>query len=142
MDKTDVNIDDVLADTAQVRLFDSRGLFGCNLGKPISVEQALRLMARFRNTPRPAKTCLDESHDRFYTKFSYSDQLRCTDDAVAEVRIGACFGYISPACKIQETFAMYECAKNIASGKCADEYIRQTIGRELFPKLYANKKQR
>ncbi len=34
------------------------------------------------------------------------------------------------------------CAHNLRCGKCRDEFIRKTLGVMLFPKLYANDKQK
>ena len=42
----------------------------------------------------------------------------------------------------QKLWTVNKCAKNIATGKCHDEYIRNTLGTTLFPKYYAQDKQR
>lgn len=38
--------------------------------------------------------------------------------------------------------ALRKCATNLATGKCQDEYMRQTIGTILFPQFYHNTKQK
>ncbi len=37
---------------------------------------------------------------------------------------------------------MQRCANNLRSGKCQDDFIRQTIGVLLFPQYYGNTKQK
>ena len=33
-----------------------------------------------------------------------------------------------------------ECAKSLASGKCVDEFMRETVGAVLYPQFYAKEK--
>ena len=41
-----------------------------------------------------------------------------------------------------EEAKMNTCYKNLAEGKCCDEFIRRTLGAILFPQYYAKDKQR
>lgn len=38
--------------------------------------------------------------------------------------------------------AIKQCIDNMATGKCLDEYVCNTIGAALYPQLYGNKKER
>ena len=133
----------VLNDRVQVRLYDASGLFGCNLGRPISVARTLKLIKGLHAAQRPEKICLDDaSQGRFYAKFTYAYPTHFSDNAAAELRLAAHFGYICPLCDIREKYPMYACAERIRLGECRDEFIRQTVGATLFPELYANKGQK
>lgn len=35
-----------------------------------------------------------------------------------------------------------DCLQHLATGKCTDQYIRETIGRTVFPELYSTNKQK
>ena len=65
-----------------------------------------------------------------------------SDKAVAQLRLGTHFGYISPSCDIRSNYPLDECINKIRLGECRDEFIRQTVGVTLFPEHYANQKQR
>lgn len=62
--------------------------------------------------------------DLFYS-YDKSQQTKC----------GICMN------KIEEKLTAH-CARNLRAGKCQDEFMRRTLGATLFPRLYANEKQK
>lgn len=132
----------ILSDRVQVRLYEGTAGFGCDLGEPITMGCALKLMKRIHTVPRPEKICLDANECRFFAKLIYGYPTHYSDKAVAQLRLGTHFGYIGTSCNIRNNYPMYECAKKIRLGECRDEFIRQTVGVTMFPELYANKKQK
>lgn len=132
----------ILSDRVQVLLYEGTAGFGCDLGEPITMGCALKLMKRIHTVPRPEKICLDANECRFFAKLIYGYPTHYSDKAVAQLRLGTHFGYIGTSCNIRNNYPMYECAKKIRLGECRDEFIRQTVGVTMFPELYANKKQK
>ena len=134
----------ILSDLVQVQLYEGTCGFGRNLGKPITMEHALKLMKRIYTVPRPQKICLDANDCPFFAKLIYAYPAYFSDQAVAQLRLGTHFGEISTSCGIRSNYPLDECINKIRFGECRDEFIRQTVGATLFPKLYAteNQKQR
>ena len=132
----------ILSDRVQVQLFEGTCGFGRDLGDPITMGLALKLMKRIYTVPRPNKICLDANDCSFFAKLIYSYPAPFSDQAVAQLRLGTHFGYISPSCNIHSNYPLDECINKIRLGECRDEFIRQTVGVTLFPKLYATKKQK
>ncbi|MBR3930396.1 MAG: hypothetical protein IKJ62_02335 [Alphaproteobacteria bacterium] len=132
----------ILSDLVQVRLFEETGGFGHVLGKPITMGQALKIMKRIYNVPRPEKICLDTYDFSFVAKMIYAYPTRFSDDAVAELRLGTHFDKICPKCNINSDYPMHACLNKISLGECQDEFIRKTVGEIVFPELYATKNQK
>lgn len=132
----------ILSDLVQVRLFEGTRKFGHDLGKPITMGQALKLMKRFHNISRPEKICLDTFDCRFFAEMIYAYPPRFSDDAAAELRLVTHFGKICPKCNINSDYKLHACVNKIMLGECCDEFIRKTVGKIVFPELYANKKQK
>ena len=132
----------ILSDLVQVQLYEGTCGFGRDLGEPITMARALKLMKRIYAVPRPQKICLDANDCPFFAKLIYAYPTRFNDKAVAQLRLGTHFGYISPSCDIRSNYPLDECINKIRLGECRDEFIRQTVGVTLFPELYATKKQK
>ena len=132
----------------QVRLYDYLDKWYCNLGAPVSMGCALALLKRLRDVPRPGTVCLD---DKMLNRFKgFRAELttyypgRYSDYANGVLSLIAPYRYTCSECEMGENHSanMQVCAENIMSGKCRDEFIRQTVGVTLFPEHYAAKKQR
>lgn len=132
----------ILSDFVQVRLFEGTRKFGHDLGKPITMVQALKLMKRFHNISRPEKICLDTFDCHFFAEMIYAYPTRFSDDAAAELRLVTHFGKICPKCNINSDYKLHACVNKIRLGECCDEFIRKTVGEIVFPELYVNKKQK
>ena len=132
----------ILSDRVQVQLYEGTCGFGRDLGEPITMGCALKLMKRIYTIPRPKKICLDANDCSFFAKMIYGYPAPFSDKAVAQLRLGTHFGYISPSCDIRSNYPLDECITKIRLGECRDEFIRQTVGVTLFPEHYATKKQR
>ena len=132
----------ILSDRVQVQLFEGTCGFGRNLGDPITMGRALKLMKRIYTFPRPQKICLDANDCSFFAKLIYAYPAPFSDQAVAQLRLGTHFGEISPSCDIRCNYPLDECINKIRLGECRDEFIRQTVGVTLFPELYATKNQK
>ena len=135
-------------DMIQVRLYDYLDKWYCNLGAPVSMGCALALLKRLRDVPRPGTVCLD---DKMLNRFKgFRAELttyypgRYSDYANGVLSLIAPYRYTCSECEMGENHSanMQVCAENIMSGKCRDEFIRQTVGVTLFPEHYAAKKQR
>ena len=133
----------------QVRLYDYLDNSYCNLGAPVSMECALKLMGRLRDVPRPADICLDDKiPNRFKgLRAELIDYYpgRFSDYATGVFSLIAPFRYTCTKCKMDaenHSRNMEKCADCIMSGKCRDEFVRQTVGVTLFPELYATKNQK
>ena len=132
----------ILSDRVQVQLYEGTCGFGRDLGEPITMGRALKLMKRIYTVPRPKKICLDTNDCPFFAKMIYEYPAPFSDKAVAQLRLGTHFGYISPSCDIRSNYPLDECINKIRLGECRDEFIRQTVGVTLFPEHYAKDKQR
>lgn len=132
----------ILSDRVQVQLYEGTCGFGRDLGEPITMGRALKLMKRIYTAPRPKKICLDANDCSFFAKMIYEYPAPFSDQAVAQLRLGTHFGYISPSCDIRSNYPLDECINKIRLGECRDEFIRQTVGVTLFPEHYAKDKQR
>ena len=132
----------ILADLVQVQLYEGTCGFGRDLGEPITMACALKLMKRIYAVPRPQKICLDAKDCPFFAKLIYAYPTRFNDKAVATLRLGTNFGYISPSCDIRSDYPLDECINKIRLGECQDEFIRKTVGEIMFPDLYATKNQK
>ena len=133
----------------QVRLYDYLDNSYCNLGTPVSMGCALKLMGRLRDVPRPADICLDDKiPNRFIgLRAELVDYYpgRFSDHATGVFSLIAPFRYTCTKCKMDaenHSRNMEKCADCIVSGKCRDEFMRQTVGATLFPELYATKNQK
>ena len=134
-------------DMIQVRLYDSLDKCYYNLGTPVSMGCALSLLKRFHDTPRPEEICLDDDIKRFrglHAELTTYYPGRYSDYANGVLSLIAPYRYTCKKCEMDENHSahMQTCAENIMSGKCRDEFVRQTVGVTLFPEHYANQKQR
>jgi hypothetical protein len=134
-------------DMIQVRLYDSLDKCYYKLGTPVSMGCALSLLKRFHDTPRPEEICLDDDIKRFrgfHAELTTYYPGRYSDYANGVLSLIAPYRYTCKKCEMGENHSanMQTCANNIMSGKCRDEFVRQTVGVTLFPEHYANQKQR
>lgn len=118
------------------------------LGEPIDTETAQKLLKAFENTPIPHRFCLGSldihtsyrnhitrpnTHNNNYNTYfglsvNFNQHIGCP-----------CAPHInnySPYCKVSD------CAHNIATGKCRDEFMQKTVGAILYPQHYAKNKQK
>ena len=58
----------ILSDRVQVQLYEGTCGFGRDLGEPITMGRALKLMKRIYTVPRPKKICLDANDCSFLRK--------------------------------------------------------------------------
>lgn len=117
------------------------------LGTPIDSATATRLLTALETTPVPHNFCLGtlNVHTSYhnciqagYTPDNYKTNLDLYADFSNNIgcRCAPNMNNYAPYFKVAN------CAKNIASGKCRDEYMRKTVGTILFPQHYATDKQK
>lgn len=109
----------------------------CGLHTPATIKKLIHDLA---NTPVPLTSCIHQLSARYINKESIRMYV-LSDSSLYEPTQdhNASFYIMHRTC---HKCAANECAKNIATGKCHDEYIRNTLGTTLFPKYYAQDKQR
>jgi hypothetical protein len=109
----------------------------CGLYTPATIK---KLMHDLSNTPIPLTSCIYRLSARYINEKSIRMSVHSDGGTYDPTQHhNASFYIMHRTC---HKCAANECAKNIATGKCHDEYVRKMLGATLFPKYYTQDKQK
>ena len=116
----------------------------CVLESDVLLSRVLKLIDVLAKTDVPESVCLVPMGTigfKSEMRYSYYPSHKCK---IMSMSLMADFERVCPGCVAggRKSDALERCAYNLANGRCKDEYVRNTIGETLFPKLYANAKQK
>ena len=113
----------------------------------ISIDQAKQLLDTFDNATPGPDACICSMTLQFTdrTRFGHKPNKGLRYQALE--LDGMFYPDRNPHCgkpnkRMTEAQKIKRCANNLRSGKCQDDFIRQTIGALLFPQYYGNTKQK
>lgn len=130
------NNQDVQGTNLQVSISTLSDIESTNCGSytPTTIKKLIRDLA---NTPIPLTSCVYRLAAQYINEDSIRMYILSDGGAYEPTQHHNATFYITH--RTCHKCATDKCAKNIATGKCNDEYIRNTLGTTLFPKYYEDK---
>ena len=112
-------------------------------GPKISLTDAQKLFLSIVATPGVARSCYKNKINVFMSMLYVCSAYK--NDGFEEYKISADFG--KPQCmhcgnakkqttNLTDEQCMHTCMQNMRNGRCCDEFMRETVGKTLFPEHY------
>lgn len=126
-------------------ILDDNGSFrrtsAYQLGEPICLPQLLELISRLSTTICANNNCLGTIQILYqdHPHMNYTTNKLLIQSDFADKKMFPCDTSLYNA---PPSSKVHACAHNLSTGKCRDEFIRNTVGAILFPQFYANTKQK
>lgn len=103
------------------------------------IETISTFMHNTASKPVPLSSCVHSIHARYERSYSLEMNADLEDSGITEYSSPrkATISLTMKNCRLCD---QSKCHKNIISGKCCDNYVRDTIGAAFFPQFYSKQK--